>query len=344
MHGTMWQRKALIPRFSVADPATVAIHRGVRMDRFTLMKSLVAVVKEESFAGAARSLGVSRALVSRQIADLERQLGVRLVNRTTRSISLTESGQRYFDFSQRILKDIEEQDDAIIGLRDKAEGELSVISPKWIGVLDLGDAISSFALHEPKIRIRLELGGMTDRTYDFIESGYDIAFHTHYLRDSSIMVRKIATLEFVLCASPDYLKRCGEPTAPAELAQHSCLVNTNDPIWQFAQGSKKPHFKPDPPVFASNTYLILQKAAVQGMGIALLPLRSAASEIMQGSLQMLLADFPVPSRPLYATFSPGDHTIKRIRLFIDFIAEWFRTHPMDAPSAFDLPRKVAGSG
>lgn len=324
-------------------PQLYASTGGDQVDRFTLMKSLVAIVKEESFAGAARSLGVSRALVSRQIADLERQLGVRLVNRTTRSISLTESGERYFDFSLRILKEIEEQDNAIIGLRDKAEGELSVISPKWIGVLDLGDAISSFALHEPRIHVKLELGGMTDRTYDFIESGYDIAFHTHYLRDSSIKIRKIATLDFVLCASPDYLKRRGEPTTPAELAKHSCLVNTNDPIWQFTQGTRKPHFKPDPPVFSSNTYLILQKAAIQGMGIALLPLRSAASEILEGRLQMLLTDYPAPSRPLYAAFSPGDHTIKRVRLFIDFIAEWFRTHPMEGARAIEAPRRVAES-
>lgn len=298
------------------------------MDRFILMKSLVAIVKEGSFAGAARSLGVSRALVSRQIADLEKQLSMRLVNRTTRSISLTESGQRYYEFSKRILSEIELEDEAILGLRDKAEGELSIISPKWIGILDLGDAISSFAVAEPGIHVRLDLGGMSDRTYDFIESGYDIAFHTHYLRDSSIKVKKIATLDFVLCASNAYLKRFGNPETPSDLAVHQCLVHTTDPIWHFTRGSSKQHFKPENPVFLSNTFLILQKAAIRGMGVALLPLRSVANDVLNGDLEIVLPGYSVPNRPLYAAFSPGDHTVQRVRLFIDFIADWFQTHPI----------------
>jgi DNA-binding transcriptional LysR family regulator len=307
------------------------------LDRFTLMKSFVAVVKVQSFAAAARSLGISRALVSRHIADLERQLGIRLVNRTTRSISLTEAGTRYYDFSKRVLDDIAEEDAAILGLREKAEGELSIISPKWIGVLDLGDAISSFAVDQPKIRVRLDLGGMTDRTYDFIEGGYDIAFHTKYMRNSAIRVRKIATLEFVLCASPDYIRRRGEPTSPTELGQHSCLVHTNDPVWHFLQSSRTHHFKPDAAAFTSNTYLILQKAAIRGMGIALLPLRSIASEVLHGRLQILLPKSPVPARPLYAAYAPGKHTVKKVRVFIDFIAEWYRTHPMQRAEVMDGP-------
>jgi DNA-binding transcriptional LysR family regulator len=298
------------------------------LDRFTLMKSFTAVVRDQSFAAAARALGISRALVSRHIADLERQLGVRLVNRTTRSVSLTEAGTRYFAFSKRVLTEIAEEDAAILGIREKAEGELSVISPKWIGVLDLGDAISRFAVEQPRIRVRLELGGMSDRTYDFIESGYDIAFHTKYMRNSAIRVRKIATLEFALCASPGYIKRFGELRSPTDLAQHKCLLHTNDPVWHIQQGERVHHFKPDAYVFSSNTYLILQKAAVHGMGIALLPLRTAMSDVGEGRLQILLENCSVPDRPLYAAYSPGTQTVKKVRLFIDFIAEWFRRHPM----------------
>lgn len=307
------------------------------MDRFTLMKSFVAVVRVQSFAAAARSLGISRALVSRHIADLERQLGVRLVNRTTRSVSLTEAGARYVEFSKRVLTEIAEEDASILGIREKAEGELSIISPKWIGILDLGDAISSFAIDQPKIRVRLELGGMSDRTYDFIESGYDIAFHTKYMRNSAIRVRKIATLEYALCASPSYVKRFGEVREPSELTQHSCLVHTNDLVWHFEHGERTYHFKPDPATFTSNTYLILQKAAMRGMGIALLPLRSAASDVLDGRLQILLPNSPVPSRPLYAAYSPGKQTVKKVRLFIDFIADWFRTHPMQQAASLDHP-------
>ncbi|MBL4826267.1 MAG: LysR family transcriptional regulator [Spongiibacteraceae bacterium] len=296
------------------------------------MKSFVAVVKEKSFAGAARSMGISRALVSRQIAELERQLSTRLMNRTTRSISLTESGTRYYEFTKRVLKEIDDEDAAIRGIRDKAEGSLSIISPKWIGILDLGDAITTFAVEQPKIRVRLDLGGLSDRTHEFIDSGYDIAFHTHYLRDSSIKVRKIATLDFVLCASPDYIKKHGEPNTPAELSKHDCLLHPNDPIWHFNQGSNTLHFKPDESEFVSNTYLILQKAAIRDMGVAMLPTRTISNDLKKGRLQILLPDFPITSRPLYAAFSPGDYTVKKVRLFIDFMVEWFRDRPLPPSS------------
>jgi DNA-binding transcriptional LysR family regulator len=301
------------------------------------MKSFVSVGKVRSFAAAARSLGISRALVSRHIADLERQLGIRLVNRTTRSISLTEGGGRYFEFSKRVLADIAEEDAALLGLREKPEGELSIISPKWIGILDLGDAIASFAASQPKIRVRLELGGMTDRTYDFIEGGYDIAFHTKNMRNSAIRVRKIATLEYALCGAPAYINRRGALASPMDLAQHSCLVHNNDPVWHFAEGSRLHHIKPDKAVFSSNTYLILQKAATHGMGVALLPLRSIASDVLRGRLKILLPEYPVPSRPLYAAYSPGKHTVKKVRVFIDFIAEWYRTHPMQRAQSLEDP-------
>jgi len=190
------------------------------MDRFTVMKSFVAVIRHESFAGAARALGISRALVSRHIADLEKQIGIRLVNRTTRSVGLTEAGKKYLEFAQRILAEIAQEDAAMVALRENAEGELSIVSPRWIGGLDLGDAVAAFAVEHPKIRVRLELASMSERTYSFIEEGYDIAFRTKHLRDSSIVVKKIAPVKFVLCAAPDYLATHGGPLTPTDLADH----------------------------------------------------------------------------------------------------------------------------
>ncbi|MDE3129733.1 MAG: LysR family transcriptional regulator, partial [Acidobacteriota bacterium] len=124
------------------------------MDRITVMKSFVAAARAESFSAAARSLGVSGSLISRHISELERQLGVRLVNRTARAVSLTEQGQRYFEFSQRLLDEIDQEDAAIRGQHDKAEGPLSIVAPKWIGSLDLSDAIAAFARDHPQIRVR----------------------------------------------------------------------------------------------------------------------------------------------------------------------------------------------
>jgi DNA-binding transcriptional LysR family regulator len=292
------------------------------------MRTFVAAVQHGSFSGAARALGISRALVSRQIADLEKQVNTRLVNRTTRSISLTEAGRRYIVFAQRILGEISQEDAALVAMRDNAEGELSIVSPKWIGSLDLGDAVAAFAVDHPKIRVRLELGGLSERTHNFIEEGYDIAFHTKQMRNSSIIVRKIAPLKYTLCAAPSYLAEHGSPATPHDLGSHNTLVHVNDPVWHFSKLGKKVVFKPQRVVFSSNTYLILQKAAIRGMGIALLPVRSVLQDVQAGTLVPVLGDHLVPDRPLYAAYAPSRQVVRKVRVFIDFIAEWFKAHPL----------------
>jgi DNA-binding transcriptional LysR family regulator len=316
------------------------------LDRFVVMRSFVSVVKHESFAAAARSLSISRALVSRHIADLEKQVGIRLVNRTTRSVTLTEAGHKYFEFARRILKDIENEDAAMISLREQAEGELSVVSPKWIGSLDLGDAVAAFAAEHPKVHVRLELGGLSERTYDFVEEGFDIAFHTKHLRDSSVMVRKIAPLQFVLCGSANYLRGRELPASPLELAHMDALVHINDPVWHFTRGGKKINYKPQQVAFSSNTYLVLQKAAIRGMGLALLPVRSVYQDIQAGNLEIVLPNYNIPERPLYAAYAPSRHLVRKVRVFVDFIAEWFKQHPMlptrvRQPPAAALPERKA---
>jgi DNA-binding transcriptional LysR family regulator len=299
------------------------------MDRLTIMKSFVAVVKAESFSAAARSLGVSASLVSRHISHLEQQLGVRLVNRTARAVSLTEQGERYFLFSERLLAELDTEDAAIRGLQESAEGSLAVVSPKWIGSLDLSDAVAAFAREYPQITVRFDVGGMGERIYDFIEKGYDLAFHTKYLRDSSVRVRKVATLPFVLCASPLYLRRKPKLTEPADLAQHACLVHRNDPVWHFERDGGQQHHKVQTPVFMSNTYLVLNKAALEGMGVALLPLRPIFDDVRSGRLEVVLPEFSVPARPLYLIYPPGLQSVKKFRVFLDFMGDWFKRFPID---------------
>jgi DNA-binding transcriptional LysR family regulator len=302
----------------------------LRMDRLTVMRSLVAVVRGESFASAARSLGISRALVSRHIADLEQQVGLRLVNRTTRAVSLTEAGHRYYEFSRRILSEIEDEESAIRALGEKPEGALAVNAPKWIGSLDLGEAICAFSVAHPLIKVRFEVGGLTERTYDFLDDGFDVAFYTKYLRDSSIMVKKVATLEFVLCASPDFLNRHGPLEDPNSLGQFDALIHVTDPVWHFQQGPKKINVKPNKIAFSSNTYLILQKAVMHGLGIALLPRCSVHNELERGALVPLLTDYQIPERPLYAAYSPSRQTARKVRVFLDFVANWFSQQPLEA--------------
>jgi DNA-binding transcriptional LysR family regulator len=297
------------------------------MDRLTLMRSFVGVTKSRSFSQAARTLGISGSLVSRHVAELERDLGVRLVNRTARTVSLTEAGTRYADFATRIIDEIDHEEEMLRGQRDKAEGSLAIISPKWIGNNDVADAIVAFSTRYPKIRIRFEVGGMSERAYDFLDQGFDVAFHTRHVRDSNLMLKKIADLKFALCASPIYLHRAGAPAQVAELSEHDCLVNTNDPIWHLRHAGHDVHLKVSDPVYSSNSYLTLRKAALAGRGIALLPVRLVAPEFTDGSLVDVVPSIDVPDRPLYALYSPGGQTPARVKLFLEFVTDWFRRQP-----------------
>jgi DNA-binding transcriptional LysR family regulator len=303
----------------------------VVVDRITVMRSFVGVAEERSFSHAARRLGISGSLVSRHVAELEKQLGIRLVNRTARAVSLTDAGTRYQDFAARIIGELDAEDVAIRGLRDKPEGPLAVICPKWIGNLDLGEAIADFSVDYPRIQVRFEVGGMSDKTFDFLDRGYDVAFHTKELRDSSVLLKKIADLHFLLCASPGYVERAGRLEEPADLAEHDCLAHINDPIWYLRRDGRESHVKIPHPAYSSNSYLTLRKAAVRGRGVALMPVRTVMSDVTDGSLQQVLPDYEGPARSLYAIHSPGTHTLRKVRLFLDYVANWFTEHPMAAP-------------
>ena len=294
------------------------------MDQLTIMRSFVGVTKSRSFSQAARQLGISGSLVSRHVAELERALGVHLVNRTARTISLTEAGSRYAEFATRIIDEIDREETQLRGMRDKPEGQLAVISPKWIGSNDVGDAIVAFSVKYPKIHIRFEVGGMSERSYEFLDQGFDVAFHTRHVRDCNLMLRKIADLKFALCAAPAYLHRAGQPGQVNDLTEHDCLANTNDPIWHLSSGGHDVHLKISEPAYSSNSYVTLRKAAIAGRGIGLLPMRLVSDDIADGTLVDVIPGTEVPVRPLYALHSPGTQTTARVRLFLDFVSEWFR--------------------
>ena len=310
------------------------------MDRITVMRSFVGVGRHGSFSQAARHLGISGSLVSRHVSELENQLGLRLVNRTARTVTLTSVGRRYFDFSSRIIEEIEAEDEALRGIHDRPEGPLAVICPKWIGNMDLGEAIADFAVDHPKIHVRFEIGGMSDRTFDFLDKGYDIAFHTRDLRDSTLLVRRIAGIDYVLCAAPEYLKLHPAITDPIAIGEHDCLVHINDPIWNLQHGGEQTRLKVVTAVYSSNSYLTLRKAALRGRGIALMPLRTVMADLEDGSLLRVLPEYEGPARSLYAVHSPGSHTMRKVRVFLDYISAWFRKHPLSPPVGSFAPAQL----
>jgi DNA-binding transcriptional LysR family regulator len=307
-----------------------------------VMRSFVAAASAGSFSAGAKRLGTSGSLVSRHIANLERQLDVRLVTRTARSIALTEQGRQYLEFSQRVLADIEREDAAIRGENDSTEGTLAILCPKWIGCRDLTYAVTTFASANPQLRIQFDLGGGADGAFDFIARGYDIEFHTKQLRDSSVKVRRIATLPFVLCAAPDYLADNRPLGDPSDLAGHRRLIHSNDHVWHFLKdGGEQRHRIPDGSL-TSNSYMVLHRGALGGLGIAMLPLRLVFEDIRTGALQLVLPDYRPPSRPLYVAYPPSLQSVRKLRVFLDFVVDWFDRLAHAEPEPLEAARAATG--
>lgn len=296
------------------------------MDRLLVMRSLVTVATTESFAGAAEEMRTSASSISRHVASLEKHLGVRLVNRTARSVTLTDDGLRYTEFARRILDEVDEEDRRLAGRHRSIAGPLSVVCPKWLGGLDLGDAIAHFAARHPEIEVRLELGGVQDRSYAFLESGFDVSFHSRPLRDSRMRLRRVATLPFVLCAAPPYLDERGRPAQPEDLLSHETLTHEHETSWRLdVDGGQAIHRFPHS-AFTSNSYVALQKAAVAGRGVALLPLRLTHASLEAGELEPLLGGAIVQQRTLAAVHGPG-RTPGKVTALLDFVSQWFSDHP-----------------
>jgi DNA-binding transcriptional LysR family regulator len=295
------------------------------VDRLVVMRTFSTVARSSTFSVAAAELGISPSLVSRHVADLEDQVGVRLVNRTPRSVTLTPAGVEYAAFSERILQDIEDADAQLTQSQDTAEGHLAIISPKWIGLMDLGTAIGAFIEEHPRTRIRFELGGISDRPYDFLDRGFDVAFHARDPRDSRVRVRRITELPFVLAGSADYLKRRGMPEEVSDLNTHELISHSNDTAWRLGRGEDLVHYKVQNPVVTTNAYLVIEQLVESGRGIGLIPRLSARRALESGSVVEVLPHLPPQPRSLYAVHRPGGQTPERVKVFLDFMTRWFRS-------------------
>src|SRR5262245_27560956 len=274
------------------------------MDRFRTMESFVRVARSGSFTIAANQLGLSRALISRHVGDLETRLGVRLLNRSTRSLNLTEEGASYLEFCEQVFRQIETSERSIVRARSEPVGTLKLAAPKSFGMLHVSDALVDFAKVQPRLRCSLVLEDVSFRRgYDFVERGLDLALRISSLRHASVTEHEIGMLDWIVCAAPDYLARAGRPTAPADLASHACLVHTNvaanDRIWRFG-GPRGPVTVKVNGTFFSNSALALRKAALAGLGVALLPRYAVADDLAAGALMTLLPRSRVAPRPLLA--------------------------------------------
>ena len=296
------------------------------MDRLDAMATYVQIVDAGGFAAAARRLGRSRATISRQVQQLEEFLQVRLLNRTTRTLRLTDAGSAYYAFAQDYLERIREFEERITDDQKAPSGELRVVATKSFGSEVLADAITEFAANHPGIRPTLVLEDFSFRSYDFMKQGHDLALWLSPQQESRVIGRKLATMEWVACASPAYLAAQGEPKVPEDLLRHGCLTHINmdasDGSWSFAgsDGDRVVHVSG---VFASNSALVLRKAALRGLGIAILPRYSIDRDLDSGALVHVLPAYRTPSRNLMMYLPERRYVPHQVRLFIDFLATWF---------------------
>jgi DNA-binding transcriptional LysR family regulator len=292
------------------------------MDRLATMTTFAKVVKYASFSAAAVDLDISKALVSRHISDLESRFGVRLLNRTTRSVVPTEAGFCLFELCERILSDIGAGEAKVAAIKNDVEGDISVLCPIWIGTIDIAEAVIEFCKAYPKVNLKLKFEDVSANPHEFLTRGYDVCIIPSKIRNSAIMAKKIGELPFVLAAAPKYLGVRGEPTAIRELLHHDCLTRITETHWSFkgvAPISLRTRAK-----FSSNSFFSLCAAAKAGLGIAILPARVAAADLDGGHLRQILPGISVEARPLYAAFAPGRALPQKVRLLVTFFAEWFR--------------------
>lgn len=297
------------------------------MDRLAAMEAFVRAADTRSFSEAARQLRLSKSVVSRQIAALEAELGARLLQRTTRTLTLTEAGRVYLERARRILADVEEADRSVGQLEGSPRGRLRVNAPMSFGFLHLAAAIPDFLARYPAVRIDMS---MTDRYVDLIEEEFDVAVRIGSLKDSSLVARKLAPVRMVVCASPAYLAHRGIPGRPEDLALHDCLSNTNASAiseWRFLGPDGKLQLVEVSGRLSANNGDALQAAARAGAGLVYLPSFIVGCDLQEGRLISVLDRFAITGSTVNAVYPHSRHLSPKVRVFVDFLAERFGPHP-----------------
>jgi len=294
------------------------------MDKLESLRAFAKVVELGSFSEAGRALRLSRSAVSKYIGELEDELGVQLLNRTTRRVSPTENGQAYFERVLGILGELDAADQAVTQLQATPRGLLRVNAPMSFGTLQLGPAIAEFMQLYPELRIQLVL---SDENVDPLQDGLDVTLRIADLESSSLIARKLVPIARVICASPDYFGARGVPSHPNDLRDHNCLtygfLSTGNQ-WKLS-GKDGDHWIQPSWTLCVNNAEVLRDAAIAGRGIALIPTFIGEDALRTGRLRTCLDDYQAPPLALYALYPPTRHLAVKVRLFIDFLIERFES-------------------
>lgn len=298
------------------------------LDYLRTIESFVAVASSGSFSAAAEQLGISRALVTRHVGDLESRLGARLLNRTTRRLSLSAIGLQYLDLARKLLADVHQAEISTRQGQNEPEGLLTIVAPKSFGGTHFSTAVAEFSAEHPRLKIMLILDDDATRSLQISKNDYDIAIRLAPIQSkSAAVVRRIGSLEWILCASPAYLADAPGLETPKDLGRHNCLLHTAlaaDRIWRFASSDVSVKVGG---TFTSNSVLALRRAAISGLGVVQLPTYYISDDLKLGRLVEVLPNHPLAERPVFALL-PGNRLVpKKTKLFVRFIAAWYKTRP-----------------
>ena len=296
------------------------------MDKWTEMQVFVEAVRRGSFSAAGRQLDLSPSAVSKLLSRLESRLGVRLLHRTTRTLNLTEGGERYYARCQEILADIEDAEAALTGFVREPAGILRINSTPGFAKHQLLPLMPAFTARHPQLTLEFQLTG---QAIDLIAEGVDVAIRLGALKDTSLVGRKLGESRRVVCASPGYLATHGTPRTPAELRQHDCLrLSTSDAFnqWQFS-GPEGVELVEPRGRFVTDNVDALHEYALLGGGIARLSLFMVARDIEAGRLVPLLTSYGIEHQQIHAVYPHRKHLPAKVRALMDYLSEAFTPPP-----------------
>ena len=290
------------------------------------MNLFIRVVEAGGISRAAEQMDIAKSAVSRRLAELEARVGARLINRTTRTSSMTEAGKGYYERATKVIDDVAELNAITADSRCALEGTIRLAAPLSFGLAHLAPAIDIFVKEHPEINIDINF---SDRQIDLIEEGFDLAFRIADLKDSTLIAKKISPIRLVLCASPGYLKEYGIPKTPKELKNHRCLqyslTGTSSLILTNKNG--KEHQVKLPAKMSANNGDFLRDMAIAGHGILATPTFIAWKAIATGDLVPILSDYKLPQTNAYAVYPQTRYLSQRTRVLIDFLADRFGDNP-----------------
>lgn len=307
------------------------------MDRLTSMEIFARVAEADSFSAVARRLGLSKSAVSKHVMALENRLGARLLNRTTRRLSLTEAGAAYHERCMRIVADVEEAELLVTRLHSDPRGRLKVNAPMSFGQIHLAPAIPDFLALYPHVRVEMTLN---DRIVELIDEGFDLAVRIGRLEDSSLIARLIARSPGVVCGAPGYFRRHGVPATPGDLSRHNCLIYSyasSGDTWQFTGPDGDESVRVNGNFWANNGDA-LRAAALRGLGVLMAPRFIVGEDLRSRALEAVLGDYGTLDPSIYAVYPHNRHVSAKLRVFVDFLVKRFGSNShWNTPDAIDKP-------